>query len=53
MQQNGRLTIDLGNSRTLIIGAPDDARLPNAQLLRIADDVLPATDVSYPWLGKR
>lgn len=53
MQQRGKLTIDLGNSRTLIIGGPDGAGLPNTQLRQIAANVLPATDVNYPWLGTR
>lgn len=53
LQNNGRLTIDLGKSQTLIINGPDNAGLPHAQLQQIADNVLPATDVSYPWLGTR
>lgn len=53
LQANGKLTVDLGNSQTLIIGGPDDTALPNAQLQRIASNVLPATHVSYSWLGKR
>jgi hypothetical protein len=53
IQQNGKLTVDLGNSQTLIIGGPDNTGLPNAQLQQIANNVLPATEASYPWLGKR
>jgi hypothetical protein len=53
MQQDGKLTVDLGNSQTLVIGGPNDTGLPKAQLQQIANNVLPATEVNYPWLGKR
>lgn len=53
IQQNGKLTVDLGNSQMLIINGPDGASMPKAQLQQIANNVLPATEVNYPWLGKR